>query len=73
MSAAPIPRHVLPVLVFAQFAGTSLTQLAQLPPHSERALSDPYAEKQTPWKAYGLVLAVLLLAVFGWYLRAHLQ
>jgi len=53
--------------------GTSLTQLAQLPPHSERALSDPYAEKQTPWKAYGLVLAVLLLAVFGWYLRAHLQ
>lgn len=52
--------------------GTSLTQLAQLPPHSQRTLSDPYAEKQTPWKAYGLVLAILLLAGFAWVLRTQL-
>lgn len=45
--------------------GTSLTQLAALPKGAERALADPYAEKQAPWKAIiiGLfVLAGILLA-----------
>jgi len=53
--------------------GTSLTQLAQLPPNSERALTDPYAEKKAPWGWYGGILAVLLLAVFAWYLRLQFQ
>ncbi len=53
--------------------GTSLTQVAQLPPNAERALTDPYAEKKAPWGWYGGILAVLLLAVFAWYLRAHVQ
>jgi len=53
--------------------GTSLTQVAQLPPNAERALTDPYAEKKAPWGWYGAILAVLLLAVFAWYLRAQLQ
>ena len=45
--------------------GTSLTQLAALPAGAERALTDPYAEKQPPWKAIiiGLfILAGILLA-----------
>jgi len=52
--------------------GTSLTQVAQLPPNAERALTDPYAEKKAPWAWYGAILAVVLLAVFAWYLRAQL-
>jgi len=47
--------------------------VAQLPPNAERALTDPYAEKKAPWGWYGAILAVLLLAVFAWYLRAQLQ
>lgn len=46
--------------------GTALTQTARLPEGAERALSDPYAEKKTPWKLYmvlGAVLAGLLIYV----------
>lgn len=49
--------------------GTSLTQLAQLPPHAERALTDPYAEKKQPWGWYFGILAVILFAAFAWVLR----
>ena len=49
--------------------GTSLTQLAQLPPNAERALTDPYAEKQRPWALYFGIVAVLLIAAFAWVLR----
>jgi hypothetical protein len=45
--------------------GTSLTQLAALPKGAESSLTDPYAEKPTPWKAIiiGLfILAGILLA-----------
>jgi hypothetical protein len=40
--------------------GTSLTQLATLPVGAERSLTDPYAEKQTPWK--GIVIGLFILA-----------
>ncbi|MDP1525575.1 MAG: hypothetical protein Q8M20_07180 [Rhodocyclaceae bacterium] len=40
--------------------GTSLTQLATLPFGAERSLTDPYAEKQTPWK--GIVIGLFILA-----------
>jgi hypothetical protein len=40
--------------------GTSLTQLAALPAGAERALTDPYAEKQPPWKA--IIFALFVLA-----------
>ena len=53
--------------------GTSLTQVAQLPPNAERALTDPYAEKKAPWAWYGAILAVLLLAVFAWVLRSQMS
>ncbi len=53
--------------------GTSLTQLAQLPPDAERALTDPYAEKKRPWALYLGIVAVLLLAAFAWVLRDHLK
>ncbi|MDP2109100.1 MAG: hypothetical protein Q8J67_08650 [Rhodocyclaceae bacterium] len=45
--------------------GTSLTQLAALPKGADSSLTDPYAEKPTPWKAIiiGLfILAGILLA-----------
>jgi hypothetical protein len=45
--------------------GTSLTQLATLPQNSERALTDPYAEKKHPVGWY-FVLVVLLLIALGW-------
>jgi hypothetical protein len=49
--------------------GTSLTQLAQLPANAERALTDPYAEKPTPWGVYGL-LAALVAAGLVWAWRS---
>lgn len=49
--------------------GTSLTQVAELPEGAERSLSDPYAEKQTPWGLYGLLLVALVVAAWqlGWF------
>ena len=51
--------------------GTALTQLAALPSGAERTLSDPYAEKPTPWNAIalGAAITVVLLAVI--YLMAR--
>jgi hypothetical protein len=48
--------------------GTSLTQLAQLPEGAQRALTDPYAEKERPWKAYA-VLAIVAIAALAWWTR----
>ena len=44
--------------------GTSLTQVAVLPPGSKRELSDPYTEKQQPWGTYAAAAAVIALCVF---------
>ncbi len=46
--------------------GTSLTQVAELPANAERSLADPYAEKQTPWGSYGMLLAVAVFAIVAW-------
>lgn len=40
--------------------GAALTQLAKLPDGAERALTDPYAEKRSPWKGYVLMAAIAL-------------
>jgi MFS family permease len=48
--------------------GTSLTQLAQLPQGAERALTDPYAEKERPWKVY-LAIAVVIFVAAAWWTR----
>lgn len=48
--------------------GTSLTQLAKLPANAERALTDPYADKPTPWGLYTFVL-VLALVLLVWATR----
>lgn len=45
--------------------GTSLTQLAQLPANAERALTDPYAEKETPRSLYVVLVLVLGAALYG--------
>ncbi len=47
--------------------GTSLTHLAKLPEGAERALSDPYAEKEPPWKLY-LALGFIAAGLIGlWF------
>jgi hypothetical protein len=46
--------------------GTSLTQLAQLPEGAERALTDPYAEKERPWKTYAVIAAIVFIAAAWW-------
>jgi hypothetical protein len=46
--------------------GGALTQVATLPPGSQRDLVDPFAEKRRPW---GLYITLLVLIVLGacWY------
>lgn len=46
--------------------GAALTNLAELPVGSERALTDPYAEKKRPWKLWIFLLILIGLAWF-WY------
>ena len=49
--------------------GTSLTQMAKLPEGTERALTDPYAEKQTPWGTYAFIAVVIFVALAWWSTR----
>jgi hypothetical protein len=44
--------------------GTSLTGLARLPDGAERALTDPYADKPTPWGTYIFVALVAAAIIF---------
>jgi len=46
--------------------GTSLTQLAELPEGAERALTDPYAEKERPWKTYAVIALIVFVAAAWW-------
>lgn len=43
--------------------GASLTRLAVLPKGSKLELVDPYEEKRQPWKLYGTLGAIVLLAL----------
>jgi hypothetical protein len=47
--------------------GASLTQIATLPPGSQRDLVDPFAEKKSPWPKIILALIILLVLVYGWW------
>lgn len=49
--------------------GTSLTQMAKLPEGAERALTDPYAEKERPWKTYAVIGIVIFVALAWWTSR----
>ena len=42
--------------------GTSLTDIAKLPPGSSRDLVDPFAEKKNPWPKYVVLLLVAYVA-----------
>jgi hypothetical protein len=55
--------------------GASLTELAKLPPGSDRVLVDPYPSKYRPWKILFFVsIAVLALVYLGYSLhRAYLN
>lgn len=46
--------------------GASLTKMATLPPGAQRSLADPYAEKQTPWKLYLFLLALITSIALLW-------
>jgi hypothetical protein len=46
--------------------GTALTGLARLPEGSERSLTDPYAEKETPWALYISLIVAVVLLVAAW-------
>ncbi len=48
------------------FGGT-LTRVAALPPGAERAHTDPYAERRTPWGWYLALLVVLGAVAWAWY------
>ena len=48
--------------------GESLTPVAKLPKDAERELTDPYAEKRSPWWLY-LLIALLLVAGGLWVTR----
>ncbi len=43
--------------------GRALTQMAALPPGARRNLTDPYAEKKTPWSLYFVLGALLMLGL----------
>ncbi|HUB86644.1 MAG TPA: hypothetical protein VMB22_02040 [Verrucomicrobiae bacterium] len=48
--------------------GASLTQIAALPPGSQRDLKDPFAEKKSPWPKIIAVLLVIIVLGGAWYL-----
>jgi hypothetical protein len=43
--------------------GASLTRVATLPAGAQRDLTDPFAEKKRPWKAYIILGGILVLAI----------
>jgi hypothetical protein len=46
--------------------GAAMTELAKIPPGSQRLLSDPFADKSPPWKLY--ITSVILVVLAGtWY------
>jgi hypothetical protein len=46
--------------------GAAMTSLATLPDGAQRSMSDPFADKKSPWKFY-LVIAVVLVLAASWY------
>lgn len=47
--------------------GASLTQIATLPPGAQRSLTDPYAEKKSPWKSYLFIGLLLSSIAYLWH------
>ncbi|MDP1550306.1 MAG: hypothetical protein Q8L97_09125 [Nitrosomonas sp.] len=47
--------------------GASLTQMATLPPGAQRSLTDPYAEKKSPWKSYFFIGLLLSSIAYLWH------
>lgn len=46
--------------------GGALTGVAALPPGASRSLSDPYAEKKSPWGSVFFLLLLVVIAVVLW-------
>jgi len=48
--------------------GASMTGVASLPAGASRTLSDPFAEKKRPWKAWLVLAAIVVALVAAWQL-----
>jgi len=46
--------------------GSALTGVASLPAGASRSMSDPYAEKETPWGTWMFLLIVVVIAIVLW-------
>lgn len=46
--------------------GGALTGVAALPAGASRSMSDPYAEKSSPWRAWILLLILVALVAVAW-------
>lgn len=46
--------------------GSTLTKMAELPRGAERMLTDPFAEKKTPWKRWVVLLVLIIVLAFAW-------
>jgi hypothetical protein len=42
--------------------GAAMTELAKLPPGSQRTMSDPFADKKVRWKLWTFLIVLLVLA-----------
>jgi len=47
--------------------GASLTHMAVLPPGAQSSLTDPYAEKKSPWKSYVFIVLLLSGIAYIWH------
>jgi hypothetical protein len=48
--------------------GTALTEIARLPEGSGRSLTDPYAEKRSPWGRYAALAVAVAVVIAAWRL-----
>jgi MFS family permease len=46
--------------------GTSLTDVAALPPGAQRSLRDPYVQRRMPWRLYAILTLALILFGYLW-------
>ncbi len=46
--------------------GATLTKMAELPAGAQRSLRDPFAEKNTPWKRWAVLLVVFVALGMAW-------
>lgn len=46
--------------------GTTLTGVARIPENAEKSVTDPYADKKTPWRLYILIILFIIFLIVIW-------